>query len=53
LQVIRVFFPNLQPLRRRTFDKGLKDLRDKRLLPVDFNNVSKIEIVSPKLNLAF
>ncbi len=35
------------------FDKGLKDLRDKRLLPVDFNNISKIEIVSPKLNLAF
>jgi hypothetical protein len=38
---------------KTNFDKGLKDLRDKRLLPVDFNNVSKIEIVSPKLNLAF
>ncbi len=38
---------------KTNFDKGLKDLRDKRLLPVDFNNISKIEIVSPKLNLAF
>jgi hypothetical protein len=38
---------------KTNFDKGLKDLRDKRLLPVDFNNVSKIEIVGPKLNLAF
>src|SRR6266699_2487909 len=38
---------------KTSFDKGLKDLRDKRLLPVDFNNISKIEIVSPKLNLAF
>jgi hypothetical protein len=38
---------------KTNFDKGVKDLRDKRLLPVDFNNVSKIEIVSPKLNIAF
>jgi uncharacterized protein DUF4340 len=38
---------------KTNFDKGLKDLRDKRLLPIDFNKVSKIEIVSPKLNLAF
>ncbi len=38
---------------KTNFDKGLKDLRDKRLLPVDFNNISKIEIVSPKLNLGF
>jgi hypothetical protein len=38
---------------KTNFDKGLKDLRDKRLLPVDFNNVSKIEIVGPKLNLTF
>jgi hypothetical protein len=38
---------------KTNFDKGLKDLRDKRLLPVDFSNISKIEIVSPKLNLAF
>jgi hypothetical protein len=33
--------------------KGLKDLRDKRLLPVDYDKISKIEIVSPKLNLSF
>jgi hypothetical protein len=38
---------------KTNFDKGLKDLRDKRLLPVDFNNVSRIEIVGSKLNLAF
>jgi hypothetical protein len=38
---------------KTNFDKGLKDLRDKRLLPVDFNNIIKIEIISPKLNLAF
>jgi hypothetical protein len=38
---------------KTNFDKGLKDLQDKRLLPVDFNNVSKIEIVSKKLDLAF
>src|SRR5258705_3060258 len=38
---------------KANFDKSLKALRDKRLLPVDFNNISKIEIVSPKLNLAF
>jgi hypothetical protein len=38
---------------KTNFDKGVKDLRDKRLLPVDFNNISKIEIVSPKLNIAF
>jgi hypothetical protein len=38
---------------KTNFDKGLKDLRDKRLLPVDFNNVSKIELVGAKLNLAF
>ena len=38
---------------KTNFDKSLKDLQDKRLLPVDFNNISKIEIVSKKLDLAF
>ena len=33
------------------FDKGLKDLRDKRMLPLDFDKVSKVEITGPKLNL--
>jgi hypothetical protein len=33
--------------------KALKDLRDKRLLPVDYDKISKIEIISPKLNLSF
>jgi hypothetical protein len=38
---------------KTNFDKGLKELQDKRLLPVDFNNISKIEIVSKKLDLSF
>src|SRR3984893_6383756 len=38
---------------KTNFDKGLKDLQDKRLLPVDFNNISKIEVISKKLDLAF
>ena len=38
---------------KSNFDKGLKDLQDKRLLPVDFNNISKIEILGKKVDLAF
>jgi hypothetical protein len=38
---------------KSNLDKGLKALRDKSLMPVDFNKASKIELVSPKLNLAF
>ena len=38
---------------KTTFDKGVKDLRDKRLLPVDFDKVSKVELTGPKLNLTF
>ena len=38
---------------KSNLNKGVKDLQDKRLLPVDFNNISKIEIVSKKLDLAF
>jgi hypothetical protein len=38
---------------KTNFDKGLKDLRDKRLMPVDFDKLSKVELISPKLNLAF
>ena len=34
-------------------DKGLKDLRDKRLLPVDFDKVSSVELTGPKLSLTF
>ena len=38
---------------KTSLDKGLKDLQDKRLLPVDFEKISRVEITSPKLNLAF
>jgi|GEM_PF-666438 len=35
------------------FDKGLADLRDKSLLPVDFDNITSVQITNPKLNLTF
>ncbi len=35
------------------FDKNLTDLRDKRLLPVDFENITSVQITNPKLNLTF
>jgi hypothetical protein len=38
---------------KTSLDKGLKDLQDKHLLPVDFEKISRVEITSPKLNLAF
>jgi uncharacterized protein DUF4340 len=38
---------------KSNLDKGLMALRDKSLMPVDFNKASKIELVSPKLNLTF
>jgi hypothetical protein len=34
-------------------NKGLTDLRDKRLLPVSFEKVTGMEIAGPKLNLTF
>ncbi|MGD0907316.1 MAG: DUF4340 domain-containing protein [Candidatus Acidiferrales bacterium] len=33
------------------FDKGVKDIRDKRLLSVDFDKLSSLEITGPKVNL--
>ena len=35
------------------FGKGLKGLRDKHLLPMDFDKVSSVELTGPKLNLTF
>jgi len=34
-------------------DKGLKDLRDKRLMPVDFDKLSGVDINGAKLHLSF
>ena len=34
-------------------DKGLKDLRDKHLVPVDFDKLASVEISGPKLHLTF
>lgn len=38
---------------KTSFDKGLKDLRDKRLLPVDYDKLSSVEVSGPKLHLTF
>ena len=38
---------------KTSLDKGVKDLQDKHLLPVDFEKISRVEITGPKLNLAF
>jgi len=38
---------------KTNLDKGLKDLRDKRLMPVDFDKLSGVEISGAKLHLTF
>src|SRR5580704_17241121 len=38
---------------KTNLDKGLKDLRDKRLMPVDFDKLSSVEINGGKLHLTF
>jgi len=38
---------------KTNLDKGLKDLRDKRLVPVDFDKLSSVEISGAKLHLTF
>jgi Domain of unknown function (DUF4340) len=38
---------------KTNFEKSLMDLRDKRMLPLDFDKLGKVEITGPKLNLAF
>jgi Domain of unknown function (DUF4340) len=38
---------------RSNLDKGLNDLRNKQLLPLDFDKLVRIELHGPKLNLVF
>jgi Domain of unknown function (DUF4340) len=38
---------------KTNLDKGLKDLRDKRLMPVDFDKLASVEISGAKLHLTF
>ena len=38
---------------KSNLDKGLNDLRDKRLMPVDFDKLSSMEINGAKLHLTF
>jgi len=38
---------------KSSLNKGLADLRDKRLLPVDFEKLTAVEVAGPKLNLTF
>jgi len=38
---------------KTNLDKGLNDLRDKRLMPVDFDKLSSVEINGGKLHLTF
>jgi hypothetical protein len=38
---------------KANLDKGLKDLRDKRLMPVDFDKLADVEISGAKLHLTF
>ena len=38
---------------KANLDKGLKDLRDKRLLPVDYDKIGSVEINGAKLRLTF
>ena len=38
---------------KTNLDKGLKDLRDKRLMPVDFDKLASMEINGAKLHLTF
>ena len=36
---------------KSSLDKGVKDLSDKHLLPVDFDKVGSVQLIAPKLNL--
>ena len=38
---------------KTNFNKTLMDLRDKRMLPLDFDKLSKVEVTGPKLNIDF
>jgi Domain of unknown function (DUF4340) len=38
---------------KASLNKGLPDLRDKRLLPVDYDKLTSVQVTGPKLNLTF
>jgi hypothetical protein len=38
---------------KTSLDKGLNDLRDKRLLPVDYDKLASVEVSGPKLRMTF
>ena len=38
---------------KTSFDKSLKDLEDKRLLPLDYDKLSSVEVSGPKVHLTF
>lgn len=38
---------------KTSLNKSLSDLRDKRLLPIDFDKIDSVQITSPKLNMTF
>lgn len=38
---------------KTNLDKGLKDLRDKRLVPVDFDKITSVDISGGKLHMSF
>jgi hypothetical protein len=47
----RVFLINSAT--KSSLSKGLSDLRDKRLLPVDYDNLTSVQLTGPKLDLTF
>jgi hypothetical protein len=47
----RVFSVNSNT--KTSLNKGLSDLRDKRLLPVDYEKIVSVQVTGPKLNLTF
>jgi hypothetical protein len=38
---------------KKNFDKGVKDLRDKRLVPVNFDKITSVALAGSKANLTF
>ena len=38
---------------KTAFNKGLADLRDKRLVPVDFDKIASVEVTGPRLKMTF
>jgi hypothetical protein len=47
----RVFMVNSNT--KSSLNKGLSDLRDKRLLPVNFDKLTSVQVTGPKLDLTF